>query len=227
VKLIESFLINNDCYKSGKKITPKGLMLHSIGCNQPSAQVIIRNWNKPGVRKCIHGFIEPNGDVYHTLPWTMRGWHAGGKANDSYIGVEMTEPATIKYGEGSQWIDLDPATTKKHVLATYNVAVDLFTMLCKQFKLDPITAIISHSEGHKKGIASNHGDVEHIWRKFGFTMDKFRQDVKAGMKLTFTEALNIIDGKVDIDVKYWQSKERIDTYFDDLIIKIATKWQKG
>lgn len=179
MKLIENFLINNDCYKSGKKITPKGLMLHSVGCPQQSAQVFIKNWNKPGVRKCVHGFIEPD-TVYQTLPWTMRGWHAGGKANDSYIGVEMTEPATIKY-IGNKWQDLDPAATKKHVLATYNQAVILFADLCKQFKLDPILNVISHSEGYKKGIASNHGDVEHIWSKLGLTMDKFRQDIKAAM----------------------------------------------
>lgn len=180
MKLIESFLTQNDCYKSGKKITPKGLMLHSVGCPQPSAQVFINNWNKPGVRKCVHGFIEPN-TVYQTLPWTMRGWHAGGKANDSYIGVEITEPDTITYIKGSEWTCKDPMITAKHVYETYNKAVMLFADLCKQFKLDPILNVISHSEGYKKGIASNHGDVEHIWSKFGLSMDKFRRDIKNAM----------------------------------------------
>lgn len=42
--------------------------------------------------------------------------------------------------------------------------------------------IISHSEGGKRGIASNHGDVEHIWNKFGITMNQFRNDVNASLK---------------------------------------------
>jgi hypothetical protein len=180
MKIIQSPLTENGCYKSGKKITVKGLMLHSVGCNQPSAQVFIKNWNKAGIKKCVHAFIEPDA-IYQCLPWTMRGWHAGGKANDSYIGVEMTEPGTIKYTGGDKWTDTDPEATKKHVLATYSTAVELFTHLCKEFKLDPITAIISHSEGYKKGIASNHGDPEHVWRKFGLTIDRFKHDVKDSM----------------------------------------------
>ena len=41
--------------------------------------------------------------------------------------------------------------------------------------------IISHSEGCKRGIASNHGDVEHIWNKYGLSMNRFRSDVSAKM----------------------------------------------
>ena len=42
---------------------------------------------------------------------------------------------------------------------------------------------LSHAEGHKRGIASNHGDPEHLWNQLGmgYTMDGFRQDVKAAM----------------------------------------------
>ena len=35
------------------------------------------------------------------------------------------------------------------------------------------------SEGHKLGIASNHGDVLHWFPKHGKSMDDFRADVKA------------------------------------------------
>ena len=30
MKLVQNFLTKNDCYKSGRKITVKGLMLHSV-----------------------------------------------------------------------------------------------------------------------------------------------------------------------------------------------------
>ncbi len=54
--------------------------------------------------------------------------------------------------------------TKVHVLATYRYAVELFAHLCQQFGSDPMAdgVIISHSEGCRRGIASNHGDVEHL-----------------------------------------------------------------
>lgn len=46
--------------------------------------------------------------------------------------------------------------------------------------------IISHSEGYKRGIASNHGDPEHLWRGLGlsYTMAGFRKDVKKAMEGT-------------------------------------------
>ena len=36
MKLVEHILTKNPCYTAGKKITVKGLMLHSVGCPQPS-----------------------------------------------------------------------------------------------------------------------------------------------------------------------------------------------
>lgn len=187
MKLVTNYLTKNDCYKSGRKITVKGLMLHSVGCPQPKASAFMNQWNRPGKEVCVHGFIQPDGVVYQTLPWNHRGWHcasgAKGSGNNSHIGVEMTEPATIKYTNGDSFIDNDPAQTEAHVRATYATAVELFASLCEEFGLDPLAdgVIISHREGHARGIASNHGDPEHLWNKFGLTMDGFRAAVKAAV----------------------------------------------
>jgi hypothetical protein len=58
--------------------------------------------------------------------------------------------------------------------------VELFAYLCKEYRLDPLKdgVILSHSEAHRRGIASNHGDVEHMWSRFGLSMVSFRNDVK-------------------------------------------------
>lgn len=184
MKIIGNFLIKNPCYRSGKKITVQGLMLHSVGVPQPNAQVFLKNWNNESYnRACVHAFIDGNtGNIYQTLPWNHRGWHGGGNANNTHIGVEMCEPATIKYtGVGANFTDLDPDATKAVVLRTYKSAVELFAYLCKEYGLNPMTDIISHSEGYLQGIASNHGDVEHLWKKFGLTMDGFRMAVRAKM----------------------------------------------
>lgn len=188
MKFVQSILTKNPCYTAGRKITVKGLMLHSVGCSQPKASVFINSWNSASYSNaCVHGFIDGNdGTVYQTLPWNHRGWHAGGDANNTHIGVEMCEPACIKYTGGSTFTCSDMATAKACAERTYQAAVELFAMLCKEYGLNPLTDIISHKEGHAKGIASNHGDPEHLWNglKMGYTMDTFRQAVKAKMSGT-------------------------------------------
>lgn len=189
----QQFLTGNDVYvnnlgridsryRTFQDRGPQGLMLHSVGCPQPKAEVFIQKWNKPGVEKAAHAFVEPDA-VYQTLPWNYRGWHAGGAANNTHIGVEMTEPATIKYTGGSSWVDLDPTATETFIRKTYANAAALFAELCRQFKLNPLAdgVIISHKEGHQRGSASNHGDPEHLWSKFGLTMDGFRAEVAKRM----------------------------------------------
>ncbi|MCI8672015.1 MAG: N-acetylmuramoyl-L-alanine amidase [Lachnospiraceae bacterium] len=190
MKIIESYLTKNRCYQAGRKIAVKGLMLHSVGCPQPSAQAFVSSWNNADASACVHAFIDGiDGTVYQTLPWEYRGWHcasgSAGSGNDSHIGVELCEPACIKYTAGSNFTCSDLAAAKEVVKRTYNAAVELFASLCDQYGLDPLAdgVIISHKEGHARGIASNHGDPEHLWTQLGtgYTMDSFRQAVRAAM----------------------------------------------
>lgn len=187
LKLVESLLTNNPCYIKGQKITVKGLMLHSVGCAQPSASVFIKNWNRASYsRACVHGFIDGNdGTVYQTLPWNYRGWHCGGTGNNTHIGVEMCEPSCIKYVGGSNFTCSDMAKAQESARKTYEAAVALFAMLCGRFSFDPLAdgVILSHSEGNKRGLASAHADPEHLWTHLSlpYTMDVFRNDVKKAM----------------------------------------------
>ena len=210
MKLVESFMENNPCYKYNtyakskpssypsydkfQKNGPKGLMLHSVGCPQPKASVFIKNWNRSDYNSaCVHGFIDGNdGTVYQTLPWNYRAWHCGQhpvkkiSANNTHIGVEMCEPAYIKYTGGSNFTCSNLEKAQVSARLTYNSAVELFAMLCDKFNLDPLKdgVIISHAEGYKRGVASNHGDPDHLWRglKLTYTMDGFRKDVYNKMK---------------------------------------------
>lgn len=193
MNIVKSYMTKNPCYRANKRIAVKGLMLHSVGCSQPSAKVFINNWNNERyTAACVHAFIDAsNGTVYETLPYETRGWHAGsgskGSANDNYIGVEMCEPAQIKYtGVGAEFT-VDPKkkdAAKKCVERTYQAAVEYFAYLCDKFKLDPKTQIISHSEGSSMGIASAHADPEHLWKglEMDYTMDGFRSDVAEELK---------------------------------------------
>lgn len=187
MKIIQSILTSNPCYKTGRKITVKGLMLHSVGCPQPSASVFVKLWNRADHdRACVHAFIDGNtGDVYQTLPWNHRGWHGGSSSNNTHIGVEMCEPACIKYTSGASFSCSNLPVARAVVQRTYDTAVQLFAHLCKQYNLDPLAdgVIVSHKEGHVRGIASNHGDPEHLWNGLGmgYTMDTFRKAVSAAM----------------------------------------------
>lgn len=210
MKIVESILTRNPCYTTKKKIIIGGLMLHSVGCPQPSAQVFMKQWNQVNYRSaCVHAFIDGNdGTIYQTLPWNHRGWHCGsgvrGSGNNNYIGVEMCEPACIKYINGSNFTCSDVVKAKEVVKRTYEAAVELFAMLCEKYNLNPLEdgVIISHGEGSSRGIASNHSDPEHLWEQLGmeYTMDSFRKAVAAAMN---GDAPNQIEGAEEMQPAKW------------------------
>lgn len=200
MKIIESYLTRSPYW--GKNVNPtdsryrryqdngpQGAMLHSVGCDQPSAEVFVNMWNKPWFdAACVHGFIDANtGDVHHTMPWGFRAPHAGGDANNTHIGIEMCEPDCITYTGGSSFTCSNLPRARAQAKRTYDSAVELFADLCKQYGWDPLKrgVIISHKEGCAMGIASSHGDPEHLWKGLGleYTMDGFRQDVKKAMEV--------------------------------------------
>ena len=167
MQIVEALLTQNPCYKANVERAdaryrkfqdegPKGLMLHSVGCAQPSAEVFVNRWNKPTyTNACVHAFVDANtGDVWQTLPWNFRGWHGGGSCNNTHIGVEMCESKHIKYTGGAKFSGLDKTQAQADARRAYNSAVELFACLCETYAIDPETGIISHREGGKLGIAS-------------------------------------------------------------------------
>lgn len=182
MNLHKLILTNNACFKAGKTILPKGIMVHSTGANNPWLKRYVgpddgllgknqynNHWNqdKPGGRQvCVHAFIGKLADgsiaTYQTLPWNHRGWHAGGTANNSHIGFEICE---------------DGLTDASYFSAVYKEALELCVYLCKLYGL-AYKNIFCHSEGYKQGIASNHADVMHWFPKHGKSMDTFRAEVK-------------------------------------------------
>ena len=183
MNLNKLILTENACYKAGRKITVKGIMVHSTGANNPWLKRYVgpddgklgknqynNHWNTyhPGGREvCVHGFIGKLADgtvaTYQCLPWDHRGWHAGGSANNTHIGFEICE---------------DDLTDGAYFAKVYKEAAELCAYLCKQYGLTEKN-IICHSEGYKQGVASNHGDVMHWFPKHGKSMDTFRAEVKA------------------------------------------------
>lgn len=206
MELIKSILTQNPCYTAGKKIQVKGLVLHSVGCPQPSAEVFVKRFNSTGAKVCVHAFIDAGtGRIYQTLPWDYKAWHCGGSANSTHIGVEMCEPSCIKYTGGAAFTCSDEQKAKETVMRTLNAAVELFAFLCTQYGLNPLSSgvIISHKEGHDRGVASGHGDPDHLFRQLhmNYTMDDFRKAVAAAMSAG-TGEMTVSDRGVELVAKY-------------------------
>ena len=204
MEIIEAFAAKNKCYQAGAALTPRGIMLHSIGTPQPSAAALARYFDQyqPGGQSvCVHAFAQADGTAYQTLPWEMRGWHCGGAANNTHIGIEMTEPsAGMAYAEAAA-----------QITGTYRTAVALFAQLCETYGLDPLAdgVIIGHAEGHRRGVASNHADPEYLWRQYGmgYTMDGFRAAVAEAMAGTQKEETDMTRYNTVAEMPAWAQTE--------------------
>ena len=195
MNLHQCILTENDCYKAGRRIVPKGVMVHSTGANNPRLSRYVgpddgllgqnpygNHWNQGGIAACVHAFIGRLADgsiaTYQTLPWDMRGWHCAsgpsGSGKDTHISFEICE---------------DGLTDAGYFSAVYREAVELTAMLCGVYGLDPLAdgVVICHQEGYQRGIASNHADVLHWFPRFGRSMDDFRADVAREMEDKMTQ----------------------------------------
>ncbi len=225
MKLLKCLLTENRCYQAGAKLRSIGVMVHSTGCNNPDLRRYVQpvpstpgraelaaalgenrngnHWNRPGLDVCVHGFIGKLADgsvaAVQTLPWDVRGWHAGrgekGSANDTHISFEICE---------------DGLTDPAYFQQAYRVAVELTAMLCWEHGLDPLAdgVVICHQEGYRRGIASNHGDVLHWFPKHGKDMQDFRADVARAM-----------NKEEDDEMKYYACYDDIPEYYQGAVLK--------
>lgn len=237
MNLHKLILTNNDCYKAGRKITPKGIMVHSTGANNPNLKRYIQpndgllgtnpnnnDWNRSGIELGVHAFIGKLADgtiaTYQTLPWNHRAWHCGsgknGSGNNTHISFEICE---------------DGLTDRNYFNKVYNEAVELTAYLCEMYSFNPLQdgVVICHSEGHSRGIASNHSDVMHWFPKHGKSMDTFRQDVynkmnqqeEDEMTEELKSILNSINSKL-ASIEAVTTKKMIYNYIDENLPDWAT-----
>lgn len=186
MKIITAYATKNQCYQVGKKLTPKGIVVHSTGANNPTLKRYVdceeecgknpygNHWNTyhPGGRRvCVHSFIGYDKSnavrVANILPYNIACWGCGagrkGSYNDSHIQFEICE---------------DGLTDTVYFGKVWACAVEYCVMLCKQYGIS-VDAIVGHNEAHKLGYASNHGDPEHWFKRHGKSMSAFREAVKA------------------------------------------------
>lgn len=168
-----AYLSQNDCYKAALPLSPTGILVHSTGVNQKQISAYTSQWDRPGVAVCVHGFLglDDSGELCYrqTLPYGFRCWGCGSGINSSFnashIQFEICEDLP-----DAQWCR-----------ETYAAALEICRELCRAFSIAPEN-VVTHSEAHALGYASNHADVMHWWPKYGLDMDSFRRELAESLE---------------------------------------------
>lgn len=195
------------CYKGTRKMTPKGILWHSTGANNPNLKRYVQpsdtkpaedtyskdqwlkilgknqysnDWNhierQAGLNCWIGKLADGTVTTVQTMPWDYRPWGCGsgskGSCNSGWMQFEICE---------------DNLTNKEYFEAAYKEACEITAYYCKMYNIDPkgtvvyegvtVPTILCHYDSYKLGLGSNHGDVDHWFKKHGKTMDSVREDV--------------------------------------------------
>jgi len=223
------YMTRNDCYIAGRKITPKGIMVHSTATPGVMAASWFSRWNKSYKageitrQVCVHAFLDDK-EIWQYLPWNHRGWHAGGDANNTHVSFEICEPGGFSYSGGATMVGYDAKKYEAYFRDAWKNAVKLCVFFCREFGLTEKN-IICHSEGHKLGIASNHADVMHWFPKHGENMDTFRAAVKTALEETSSVAADFkVDDVVAINAstaRYYPGGPTIPSWVKDTYHKFT------
>lgn len=223
MEIITAYATKNDCYKAAQKMTPKGIVVHSTGANNPNLKRYVdapaevgvnqygNHWNNSaadmGRSVCVHAFIgyalNNEVKVANILPYDFCCWGVGSGSKGSY----NYNPAYIQFEMCE-----DDCKNKTYFETVYKTAVEYCVYLCKQFNI-PVENIVSHKEAHELGYGSNHGDPNNWWDNFGRTMNDFRADVKAGLSADDTATETPSDTKTlyRVQTGAFAKRENADT----------------
>ena len=195
-------MTQSTCYKGTNEMTPRGVLWHSTGANNPQLKRYVQpddnavdreemltllgknqygnDWNhiyhRAGLNAWIGKLADGTVTSIQTMPWDFEPWGCGagskGSCNDGWMQFEICE---------------DNLTNESYFNAAYQEACELTAYYCKMFNLDPkgtvthngvkVPVILCHADSYKLGLGSNHGDVYNWFNKYGKTMDDVRNDV--------------------------------------------------
>lgn len=201
-KPIQCMMKNSTCYKNSRTMEIKGILIHSTGCNNTNIKRYVQpcdndknyaqlikligknasknDWNhiykEAGLNAWIGKLADGTVATVQTMPWDMRPWGCGsgskGSCNNGWVQFEICE---------------DTLADKAYFTKCYNEMIELLAYLCKKYNLNPkgsatmngikVPVILGHSDSHRLGLGSNHGDPWHWFNKYGKTLAVVQQDV--------------------------------------------------
>lgn len=201
-KPLVCMMTQSTCYKGTSTMTPKGVLWHSTGANNPTLKRYVQpddnasnrnelieligknqynnDWNHINYQAGLNAWIGKLADgtvtTVQTMPWNYKPWGCGsgskGSCNNGWIQFEICE---------------DNLNDKNYFNKVYKEACELTAYLCKMYNIDPkgtvkvnginVPTILCHADSHQLGLGSNHGDINHWFPKYGKSMDTAREDV--------------------------------------------------
>lgn len=201
-KPLVCMMTQSSCYKGTYSFTPKGILWHCTGANNPNIWRYVQpsdnasdraallakigknnygsDWNHTEVDAGVNAWIGKLADgtvaAVQSLPWNYAPWGcasgAKGSANNTHIQFEMCE---------------DALTDKAYFEACYKEGVELTAYLCKVYGINPkgtvrvgsatVPTILCHYDAYQYGVGSGHYDVYNWFNRYGKTMDDVRNDV--------------------------------------------------
>lgn len=184
--IIKAHAVKNLCYIAGRKMVPKGIVVHSTGANNPNLNRYVdapeevgnnrygNHWNiamPEGRKVCVHAFIGYDKNrqirVAEILPLDICCWGVGNGDKGSY----NYNPAYIQFE-----ICEDDLADGNYYKNAFAVAAEYCAKLCRTYGID-VDKIVGHYEAHRLGYGCDHSDPEYWMKKYGQTMDDFRQMV--------------------------------------------------
>lgn len=160
----QDFIPKGSKNRPGKIIVSSGTVLHStatLGATDEREATFFDNL--PADRNASpHACIDWD-SITQLLPWNEKGYHAAEPANSIMQGIELCEPR-----------DDDPDRFRKFS-EVWNRAVWLFAYL----QVNKLTGsiIMSHDEVSKKWHNTDHTDPVGYFKKYGKTVEQFKQAV--------------------------------------------------
>ena len=219
-KPLVCMMTQSTCYKGTSVMTPKGVLWHSTGANNPTLKRYVQpddnaankaemlallgknqynnDWNHIKVQAGLNAWIGKLADgtvaAVQTMPWNYKPWGCGsgskGSCNNGWMQFEICE---------------DGLSDKSYFNAVYQEACELTAYYCQMYNLDPygtvtmngvkVPVILDHKTSCDLGFGSNHGDVQHWFKKHGKTLEDVRKDVAALMGKKENKVDTTIDGK--------------------------------
>ncbi len=240
MKLLKCLLTANGCYKAGRTIKPKGVMVHSTGANNPMLRRYVQPVaSTPGREELLAqlGVNRNANDWNRAGQWVKGKWvplracvHGFiGKLADGSVAAVQTLPwnrrgwhaGTGYSGKSANDTHIsfeiceDDLTDPAYFQQAYQTAVELTAMLCREYGLDPLAdgVVICHQEGYRQGVASNHGDVYNWFPRHGKRMDDFRADVDRAVKME----------EEDDEMKYYAMLKDVPEWYKPAVQKAVDR----
>lgn len=146
------------------------------------------DWNHINYQAGVNAFIGKIADgsvaAVQCLPLDYRPWGCGSGKCGSCNGNSSVKNSPF-------WLQFecceDNLSNEQYFNDIYKEACELTAYFCKLYDLNPfgfvnyngiqVPVILDHTTSHSLGLGSNHGDIQHWFKRFDKTFDDVRQDV--------------------------------------------------